>query len=122
VDEGLAKLETNPAGLVIVTEGPRGARASWRGETVHVSCPDVEVAETTGCGDSFIAGVLSKLAPLGRSGLADMSHKFLNNTLAFANACASIVSTRYGAANSMPRPTEVDEFMQEYKMGPYGSI
>ena len=120
VEEGLAKLEKNPAGLVIVTEGPRGVRARWRGETVHVPCPEVEVAETTGCGDSFIAGVLSKLAPLGRSGFADMSIKFLKNTLEFANACASIVAMRYGAANAMPRPPEVDEFMQEYRMGPYG--
>ncbi|MCL2684363.1 MAG: carbohydrate kinase, partial [Synergistaceae bacterium] len=120
VEEGLAKLETNPAGLVIVTEGPRGARAIWRGETVRIPCPDVEIAETTGCGDSFIAGVISKLAPLGRSGLADMSLKFLNNTLAFANACASIVATRYGAANSMPCPAEVDDFMQTHQMGPYG--
>ena len=120
IEEGLVKLEGNPAGLVIVTEGPKGARAVWRGETIHVPCPDVEVAETTGCGDSFIAGVMSKLAPLGRSGFADMSHKFLKNTIDFANACASLVATRYGAANSMPRPHEVDEFMQTHKMGPYG--
>jgi fructokinase len=120
VEEGLSKLGGNPAGLVIVTEGPRGARALWRGETVQVPCPDVEVAGTTGCGDSFIAGVLSKLAPLGRSGLAGMSPGFLKDTISFANACASIVSTRYGAANSMPRPQEVDEFMKVHHMGPYG--
>lgn len=120
VGEGLSKLDCNPAGLVIVTEGPRGARALWRGETVSVPCPDVEIAETTGCGDSFIAGVISKLAPLGRLGMADMSPKFLKNTLAWANACASIVATRYGAANSMPRPAEVEEFMLAHAMGPYG--
>jgi len=120
VEEGLAKLEINPAGLVIVTEGAKGARALWRGEVMHVPCPRVEVAETTGCGDSFVAGVLWKLAPLGRSGLADMSVKFLKNTLEFSNACAAIVATRYGAANAMPYPQEVEEFMQEYKMGPYG--
>ena len=120
VEESLAKLDTNPAGLVIVTEGAKGARALWRGETVRVPGPEVEVAETTGCGDAFIAGILSKLAPLGRSGLADVSVKFLKNTIEFANACAAIVATRYGAANAMPHPLEVDEFMQEQKMGPYG--
>jgi len=120
VEDGLSKLGCNQAGLVIVTEGSKGARAVWRGETVSVPCPDVEVAETTGCGDSFIAGVISKLAPLGRSGLADMSPKFLKNTIAWANACASIVSMRYGAANSMPRTPEVEEFMPAHSMGPYG--
>ena len=120
VEEGLAKLETNPAGLVIVTEGAKGARALWRGEVMRVPSPKVEVAETTGCGDSFIAGVLSKLAPLGRSGFSDMSPEFLKNAIEFSNACAAIVATRYGAANAMPHPLEVKEFMQEHKMGSYG--
>jgi fructokinase len=114
IDEGLARIDCNRAGLVIVTEGPRGARAVWRGETVRVSCPDVEVAETTGCGDAFIAGVISKLAPMGRSGLADMTPFFLKNALAWANACASIVATRYGAASSMPFVPEVEDFLTKH--------
>jgi fructokinase len=119
MEEGLSRLDHNHAGLVIITEGSKGARAVWRGETVSVPCPNVEVAETTGCGDSFIAGVISKLAPLGRSGLADMSPKFLKNTLAWANACASIVAARYGAADSMPRAPEVQEFMLSHSMSAY---
>ena len=116
IEEGVSRLGCNHAGLVIVTEGPKGARAIWRGETIRVPCPDVEVAETTGCGDSFIAGVISKLAPLERNGVAEMTPVFLKNTLAWANACASIVATRYGAANSMPYAPEVEEFMRNHPM------
>ncbi|MDR1651696.1 MAG: carbohydrate kinase [Synergistaceae bacterium] len=116
VEEGLARLNCNHAGLVIVTEGSRGARAVWRGETISAPCPCVEVAETTGCGDAFIAGVISKLAPLGRMGLADMTPFSLKNTLIWANACASIVASRYGAANSMPRTNEVEEFILNHNM------
>jgi fructokinase len=119
VGEGLSRLGYNPAGLVIVTEGARGARALWRGETVNVPCPAVEVAETTGCGDAFAAGVISKLAPLGRMGLADMSPKFLRNALAWANACASIVATRCGAADAMPNQAEAEDFMMARMMGSY---
>jgi fructokinase len=114
IEDGVARLGCNHAGLVIVTEGPRGARAIWRGETIQVPCPDVKVVETTGCGDSFIAGVISKLAPLERNGMAEMTPVFLKNTLVWANACASIVATRYGGANSMPRVPEVEEFMQAH--------
>jgi fructokinase len=116
VEEGLTKLDRNHAGLVIVTEGRKGARAIWRGETIFAPCPDVEVADTTGCGDSFIAGALSKLAPLGRVGLADMTPHFIKNTLIWANACASIVAARYGAASSMPRAAEVEEFILKNRM------
>ncbi|MDR2780432.1 MAG: carbohydrate kinase [Synergistaceae bacterium] len=111
IDEGISRMDCNPAGLVIVTEGSKGARAYWRGDTLSVPCRTVEVAETSGCGDAFIAGVMSKLAPLGRSGFAEMTPAFLKNTLIWANACASIVASRYGAANSMPRPSEVEEFL-----------
>ena len=109
--EGILRMDCNPAGLVIVTEGSKGARAYWRGETIVVPCRPVEAAETSGCGDSFIAGVMSKLTPLGRSGLAEMTPAFLKNTLVWANACASIVASRRGAANSMPRASEVEEFL-----------
>jgi fructokinase len=111
IDEGISRIDINPAGLVIVTEGARGARAYWHGETIHVPCRPVEVAETSGCGDAFIAGVMSKLAPLGRSGLIEMTPAFLKNTLVWANACASIVASRYGAADSMPRAAEVEDFL-----------
>ncbi|MDR1137276.1 MAG: carbohydrate kinase, partial [Synergistaceae bacterium] len=111
IDEGLLMMDCNPAGLVIVTEGSKGARAYWRGDKISVPCQPVEVAETSGCGDSFIAGVMSKLAPLGRSGLSEMTPAFLKNTLVWANACASIVASRYGAANSMPRAAEVEEYL-----------
>jgi fructokinase len=118
VDEGVAMMSCNPAGLVIVTEGGKGATAYWRGDKISVPCLPVEVAETSGCGDSFMAGVMSKLAPLGRSGLAEMTPAFLKNTLMWANACASIVASRYGAANSMPRADEVEKFLLSRAAGP----
>jgi fructokinase len=111
IDEGISRMDCNPAGLVIVTEGAKGARAYWHGGMITVPCRPVEVAETSGCGDAFIAGVMSKLAPLGRSGMTEMTPAFLKNTLIWANACASIVASRYGAANSMPRAAEVEEFL-----------
>jgi fructokinase len=109
----LRKLDYNQYGLVIVTEGPRGVRALWRGETVRVPGFKVKVAETTGCGDAFMAGVISKLAPLCKEGLACITPDFLSETLTWANACAAIVATRYGAAISMPTTREVNEFLED---------
>ncbi|MDR3254420.1 MAG: carbohydrate kinase [Synergistaceae bacterium] len=111
VEDCLDRLGLNHAGLVIVTEGGKGARAVWRGETIKVPGYSVEVAETTGCGDSFMAGFISKLAPLGRSGFENMTTDFLRDALVWANACAAIVATRRGAAGAMPRRPEVEEFL-----------
>jgi fructokinase len=112
VEDGLASLGYNRSGLVIVTEGPRGARAVWRGRTTKVPGFEVEVAETTGCGDSFMAGVLSKLAVLGRDGFGGMTDEFLSGALEWANACAALVAGRVGAASAMPREPEVRDFLR----------
>ncbi|MDR1885636.1 MAG: carbohydrate kinase [Synergistaceae bacterium] len=114
VDENLARIQYNKSGLVIVTEGSGGARALWRGGEIRVPGYRVEVAETTGCGDAFMAGILSKLAPLGRTGVMNIGPDLLRETVKWANACAAMVATRYGAASSMPRASEVEDFMRKF--------
>ncbi|MCT2590907.1 carbohydrate kinase [Streptomyces sp. N2-109] len=47
--------------LVVVTLGPGGVFASLDGERVHVPAPPVEVVDTVGAGDSFMAGLLHAL-------------------------------------------------------------
>ncbi|NBM14499.1 carbohydrate kinase [Streptomyces sp. GC420] len=56
------------ARLVVVTLGGRGALASLDGERVTVPAPPTEVVDTVGAGDSFTAGLLHRLAVLGRLG------------------------------------------------------
>ncbi|MDR1375951.1 MAG: carbohydrate kinase [Synergistaceae bacterium] len=113
VDGGLQKLPYNKNGLVVVTEGAKGARALWRGQTSSVSGFEVDVAETTGCGDAFMAGMMYKLAPFADERLARLDISDLGELLRFANACAAIVAARRGAANSMPRLEEVETFLRE---------
>jgi fructokinase len=112
VEQGLEKLPFNKKGLVIVTEGAKGARALWHGQELSVAGFRVEVAETTGCGDAFMAGVMDRLVPFADDRLARLDRAQLEEILRFANACAAIVATRRGAANSMPRLKEVEEFLE----------
>ncbi|NLL37332.1 MAG: carbohydrate kinase [Fretibacterium sp.] len=110
VEEGLAALPLNPDGLVIVTEGARGARALWQGRTVRVPGFAVKVAETTGCGDSFLAGTLFCLAPL--ASLSCLDEAKLVETLRFSCACSALVASRRGAANAMPSLEETEAFLR----------
>lgn len=78
--------------VACVTLGARGAVARRDGITVEAAAPRVEVADTTGAGDGFVAGLLS----------ADPLHGELSRALRFACAVGSRVCTRAGAVAGLP--------------------
>jgi sugar/nucleoside kinase (ribokinase family) len=56
--EGARALVDRGVGCVAVTQGARGALVVTGDEVVEVPAYDVEVVDTTGCGDAFSAGFL----------------------------------------------------------------
>ena len=66
--------------------------------------------ETTGAGDTFMACVLHGILKPGLDGLDE---KKLYDMLRFANAAASIITTRKGALKVMPGEVDVRKFIQE---------
>jgi sugar/nucleoside kinase (ribokinase family) len=64
--EGSRQLLERGVGCVAATRGADGAVVVDRDGEEHVPAPDVEVIDTTGCGDAFSAGFLRGLS-LGRS-------------------------------------------------------
>lgn len=85
--------------LVCVTLGERGVLARRRGrEALQVPAPRVEVVDTTGAGDGFLAGLLSK----------DPLDGDLEAALRFACAVGSRVCTRLGAVAGLPRREEAE--------------
>ncbi len=101
-------------GLVLITEGARGAHAFTRSHHVHVPAPSVEVVDTVGAGDSFNAGVLAALDRLGalgdprtRQGGAAippdaLDRAALTDCLTLGIAVATIVVGRAGADAPWP--------------------
>ena len=65
VAEGAAALLEHGVGCVAVTQGSKGALVVKADETIEVPAYDVEVVDTTGCGDAFSAGFLRGVS-LGR--------------------------------------------------------
>ncbi|MET1021365.1 MAG: PfkB family carbohydrate kinase, partial [Arthrobacter sp.] len=89
--------------MVVVTrgaQGPWGANAS--GEA-HFPAPSVQVADTVGAGDSFMAGLLSAIVDLGLDGaqnrkdLREISAGSLRELLAHAAWAAAVTVSRAGA-------------------------
>ncbi len=65
--------------------------------------------ETTGAGDTFGGCVLNYIL---EKGLEDLSENDLKEMLVFANAAASIITTRKGALRVMPCREEVEELIR----------
>ena len=66
--------------------------------------------ETTGAGDTFCACVLNYVL---EHGLENLSAENLTEMLTFANAAASLITTRKGALRVMPEREEVVRLMKE---------
>ena len=64
--------------------------------------------ETTGAGDTFCASILNYVL---EHGLKDLTDENLMEMLTFANAGASLITTRKGALRVMPTREEVKEFI-----------
>lgn len=89
--------------LIILTRGAAGALALADSGAVEVPAVGVDVADTVGAGDSFMAAALSTLRGLGllgaerRSGLRAISSEDVHTVLTTAAQAAAITSSRFGA-------------------------
>ncbi|GMH20640.1 hypothetical protein Nepgr_022481 [Nepenthes gracilis] len=85
--------------LLLITEGPDGCRYYTKDFSGRVKGLKVDVVDTTGAGDAFVAGILSQLA-------ADISlikeENRLRDALHFANACGALTVTERGAIPALP--------------------
>ncbi|MEU4765887.1 carbohydrate kinase [Actinosynnema sp. NPDC023794] len=91
--------EQGPA-FVIVTRGADGVHAS--GPTGHIDLPGlpVDVTDTVGAGDAFMAGLLAAFDRddlLTRTNLATVTRSEFTDVLAYAQRVAAITCTRPGA-------------------------
>ncbi len=88
------------ASLVILTQGPDGARAIGKRRSVFVRSVAVTVADTIGAGDTFSAAVLARLNAQGRldkRAVQSLSEADLPDLLTYAAKAAAITASRPGA-------------------------
>ena len=97
--------------LICVTLGKEGSRAYYRDMIVEAA-PFVreDTIETTGAGDTFEACTLNYIL---EHGLEDLTEENLKEMLTFANAGASIITTRKGALKVMPEKAEIEKVIRE---------
>lgn len=110
-DAGIAQLrEQYNIPLIMLSLGRDGSRAYYKDLRVEVK-PFLQdsTIETTGAGDTFGGCCLHYVL---KYGLDNLDEEKLTEMLTFANAAASIVTTRKGALRVMPDVEEVEAFIK----------
>ncbi len=114
IDDGVSRIqEQYHTPLIFATMGKNGSRAYHAGNRVECE-PFLNegTIETTGAGDTFMACVLHGILQYG---LEELNPQKLYDMLEFANAAASIITTRKGALRVMPEERDVWNFIRERK-------
>ncbi|MDE7198253.1 MAG: carbohydrate kinase, partial [Lachnospiraceae bacterium] len=112
-DAGIRKLrEQYDIPLILFSMGKDGSRAYYKDLRVEVK-PFLQekTIETTGAGDTFGGSCLHYVL---QCGLHNLDEEKLTEMLTFANAAASIITTRKGALRVMPKEEEVRDFIETF--------
>lgn len=106
-EEGIKDLQNRyTIPLILLSLGKEGSRAYCQGIKAEVPALLSEhTVETTGAGDTFCACVLNYVL---EHGWKPYTEEELKEMLSFANAAASIITTRKGALRVMPTREEVE--------------
>ena len=113
LDKGIHKIiDQYHIPLVFATFGPDGSKAYCGGKEVYeAGFLNPNTIETTGAGDTFCASALLHVLKYGIDGLDNEEH--LHELLTFANAAASLVTTKKGALCVMPTVDQVEAYIKE---------
>ena len=111
-DEGVQKIweEYPDIKMILVSMGRDGSNCYQKNGKVTVM-PFIQenTIETTGAGDTFCAGVLHYVL---EHGLREYDENEKKEMLTFANAAASIITTRKGALRVMPSKEEIEALIE----------
>lgn len=106
-------LELGPS-IVVVSLGATGSYFQIEAGGNFIPSFKVNTVDAIGCGDAFIAGVLSKLVE-GHDWRQYLTIEKLTDVFYFANAVGALTSLKRGTIPAMPYINEVDSFLSERK-------
>lgn len=94
---------------VLVTAGEKGCAYYLGDNQGSVPAFAIDVEDTTGAGDGFVAGILHRLCRHGIQALTDPAVALA--TVRYASAVGAVTATRPGAIAAQPTAAEVEAFL-----------
>jgi fructokinase len=94
---------------VLVTDGENGCNYAFEEQDGELPAFRVPVVDTTGAGDSFVAGFIHQLLTYGMQSLSDPEKA--KQIVTYASAVGALTTTKPGAIAAQPTLAEVEAFL-----------
>ena len=98
--------------LVVLTLGADGARCYFNDQVFGVAGRKAQAVDTTGAGDSFWGGFLSKLLLGGVHRVDDLNEQGIVEAMAFGNVAGWLCVQKKGAITSLPTRAETEAVLR----------
>ena len=105
VAEMLGALRSDPEQVVIITRGEKGCVGSSREGDFELPAFDVDVVDTTGCGDTFH----------GAFALAIAKGQSVISAAQFASGAAALCATQLGGRAGIPTAEQLEQFLGKHR-------
>ncbi|WP_420645078.1 carbohydrate kinase family protein [Candidatus Leptofilum sp.] len=100
--------------LCVLTRGQDGSLAQTAVTSVTVPSFQVETVDATGCGDAFIAALLTQLTETA-DWQQQLTANRLETVLRYANAVGALTAQTQGTIPAMPTAVQVETFLSNQK-------
>jgi len=114
LSKAVPKLFFDKTKILAITRGKNGCFLKNQHTAVEVPAYKVEVKDSTGCGDAFLAGLLTGIIQSDKIP-GDLNKEEMYVIGRFANGAGAITVTRYGATDAFPTKSELVEFVKSAK-------
>lgn len=101
-------MERYPIQLLLVTLGGDGVLAHDGQQLHHLAARSIQVVDTTGAGDAFVAGLLAGLAEHSQLPSWDQLVPIIQQ----AQGCGALATTARGAMTALPSHRQLADFLQ----------
>lgn len=100
---------------VIVTNGDQGCAYCLNDNEGSLPAFAIRAIDTTGAGDSFVAGFVHQLVQQGLKAIANPD--LARQIMLYASAVGALTTMRPGAIDAQPTDSEVKAFLAQYEIG-----
>lgn len=100
--------------LLVVTLGQEGCAAVCGDTCFYIPGYKVTSVDTTGAGDGFMAGLLSRIIENHLFSDSEISPREIKAALEFGNIAGALTTTKNGAVPALPRLSNIHQFLLEH--------
>ncbi len=108
-EQGIERILGLGVKLLVVTLGERGCYYTNGFANGFVDGFTVDVVDTLGAGDAFVAAMLAQLRQY--MDLTALEQKQLDPIMRYANAAGALATQKVGVIPSLPTPSEIESFL-----------